>query len=111
MSLFSQQLRSCPDLDSNSFSNFGQFAGGDSEEDSKSVQVFLSMCQKLEDGSLPHISAKVKSSAKVIEVIGYICCVYTKQNRQPPLLPNVDLYMLYLGKNLVNQGNIKTVTI
>ena len=99
MSLFSQQLQSCPDVDSNTFSDFSQFAGGDSEEDSKSLQVFLPMCQVSEDSStLPYISTKVKLTAKVIEVIGYLCYLYTKQNRQPPLLPNVDVYMLYLGK-------------
>jgi hypothetical protein len=60
------------------------------------------MCQKTEsndeNGAVPSISTKVKSQAKVIDVIGYLCYLYTKQNKQPPLQHDVEAYSLFLGK-------------
>jgi len=85
-------------VDFNYFSNFSHISGVDSENDSKEVRVYLSMCQKLEDETLPYLRAKVKSVAKVFEVVGFVCYLYTKFNRQPSLEPNVDAYSLYLGK-------------
>lgn len=60
-------------------------------------------------GEMPFIQTKVKSSAKVIDVIGYICYIYTKQNRQPPLQPNVDVYSLYLCKKSLGRGGGQVV--
>jgi hypothetical protein len=55
------------------------------------------MCPKLSDGTLPFLVTKVKSVARVVDVVGFVAYTYTKQNRQPPLEPNVDVYSLYLG--------------
>ena len=72
--------------------------GADSEEDSKQIRVVLSMRQQAATGALPSIQTKANVNAKVIDVIGFICFLYTKDNMQPPLQPNVDVYSLYLGK-------------
>lgn len=97
-SLLSRQLDLCKDIDLNYFSDYSHVAGADSEADSKQIRIFFSMRQKTADGTLPFIRTKVNSNAKVINVIGFICYLYTKENMQPQLQPNVDAYSLYLGK-------------
>ena len=92
-----QQLYLCEDTNYNYFTDYSSIAGADSVDDSKMIRVYLPMSQKLVDGGLQFISTKVKSSAKVIEVIGFICYLYTKQNRQPQLQNNVESYSLFLG--------------
>ena len=42
----------------------------------------------------------VNASAKVSEVIGYICWKYIKEGRRPELTGNVEDYALYMGKNI-----------
>ncbi len=39
----------------------------------------------------------VVASAKVQEVIGFICWKYTGERREPALRPNTDRYALYIG--------------
>jgi len=58
------------------------------------------MCQATDtyNDNTPSISAKVKSQAKVIDVIGYLCYLYTKQNKQPPLQHDVEAHSLFLGQ-------------
>lgn len=96
--MLARQLDLCEDSNYNYFSDYSSIAGADSVDDSKKIRVYLPMSQKLVDGGLPYISTKVKSNAKVIEVIGFICYLYTKQNRQPALQTNVESYSLFLGK-------------
>ena len=96
--MLARQLDLSDDNNYNYFTDYSNIAGADSVDDSKQIRVYLPMSLKLTDGGLPFVSTKVKSSAKVIEVIGFICYLYTKQNRQPPLHTNVESYSLFLGK-------------
>ena len=41
---------------------------------------------------------QVNSSAKVSEIIGYICWAYQKEGRKPELTGNVEDYALYMGE-------------
>ncbi len=50
------------------------------------------------DRSFP-MTVKVLASAKVEEVIGFICCRYSEEERHPPLKPGVENYALYIGKH------------
>ncbi len=118
-SLLAFQMEKLPQLPKNPFEVFSRFdaAGVSAKEKTRTLRVFLvavlfidvfidelvssgqknPFLQSMQENQDFPMQLSVVASAKVQEVIGFICWKYTGERREPVLKPNTDRYALYIG--------------
>lgn len=99
-SLLSFQLEKCPSLPRNPFVEYAKF-GGNAQMGmpTRSYKVFLTMLP-LPERNYP-LNVCVLSSARMLELVGYICWKYTTDNADAEFQfkENVNSYGLYIAED------------
>lgn len=96
-SALSAQIEKSPSLPVNPFSEFARFDGRISEgAATKRVNIFLTMLPESER-AFP-MEVITLTSAKVYDLIGLICWLYTSECRSPKLRPSANHYCLCIAE-------------
>ncbi|KAK8733682.1 hypothetical protein OTU49_006424 [Cherax quadricarinatus] len=99
VSLLSRLVQQYPDGLNNPFIEYAKFDGTThTNVQARRIRIFL----LLGDNPVPSYPMVVSvvncHQARVIDLIGLICWLYTKENRQPPLRGGVERYALHIAE-------------
>ncbi|RWS26034.1 target of rapamycin complex 2 subunit MAPKAP1-like protein [Leptotrombidium deliense] len=96
-SLLSAQIEKYPSIPSNPFNEFARFDGRVSEgAPTKRILIFLTMMPP-DERAFP-MEVVTLCSARVHELIGLICWLYTNDGKEPKLKPSVNHYCLRIAE-------------
>jgi len=96
-SLLSHLLNQFPDGPDNTFAEFARYDGmTHTNFPNRRIRIFLLV------GDHPEVDYPmdvcVLCSARVYDLIGLVCWLYTKERREPPLMGEVDHYALHIAE-------------
>ncbi|KAG7173374.1 Target of rapamycin complex 2 subunit MAPKAP1-like [Homarus americanus] len=99
VSLLSRLVRQYPDGLNNPFLEYAKFDGTTHTNiQARRISIYLLFGDNPEPSYPMVVSVVNCHQARVIDLIGLICWLYTKENRQPPLRGGVERYALHIAE-------------